>query len=526
MSVRRLLASVAVSSLAVTTLALAAPAQADPSFLPDATDIVGSGSDTTMYALDHLAHGNAGVPGYNEGRTSGRLVSWDANIYDATGTQVNSTKITPRAGAAEVTRPNGSGQGMTQLMSATNNPAFNYARSSSGLNAAQNAELKAFPFAKDTLAMATAQNSNAPASLSAAQIVQIYKGDVTNWSQLGGSDGVIEPMVPQTGSGTRSFFLGELKKMNGGNDVVLAGSVKAVQEHDDSPVKDDRNAVAPFSVGRAGLLGTLRIEDGWSAARALYNVVRNADAGSQWALDLFGPNGFVCSPAATSLILDAGFEQLLSEANGGSCGVVPATGATSDLATAKVATTTTLAGSSASAGALSVTATIGGGGALKPQGVVKFAVDGVEAANVIVTGGKATLNRTGLTPGAHQVTAVFTSTGAAFSDSEGSTTVNVKAPAPVVAKASTKLVEKYKARYARGAVVKGKVLVTENAAGAATGRLVIKRGAKTVGKGLVKNGVVTIKLKGLVRGKNRLVATYAGDAKFLGSKLKFVITVR
>ncbi|CAB4940713.1 unannotated protein [freshwater metagenome] len=532
MSVRRLLAGVATTSLLATALAVAAPAQADPTFVPDADDIVGAGSDTSMYALTYLADGNAGVAGYNAGGAAQRLVSFDANIFNAAGAQTNSATVVLRDGTAPITRPNGSGAGKNLLYGAGNNPNVSFARSSSGNNANETAaNLQAFPFAKDTLAMATASTSNAPASLTPAQIVSIYKGEVTNWSQLGGAAGVIKPLIPQTGSGTRSFFVSELKSMNGGVDVALAGTVTPVQEHDDSAIKADPNAVAPFSVGRAGLLGTLRIEQGWSAARALYNVVRPGDAASAWAQGIFGPTGFVCSPAATSLILDAGFEQLLSTAQGGKCGVATNTAtAASDLLTAKVSTTTTVSGVSTSAGALSLTATVGGGGTLKPQGVVAFSIDGVVKGNGVVTGGRATFSTTGLTPGVHKVKATFTPTGAAFnasSSAEVDVTVRSADAVPAPTPAATKLSHTFKKSYAKGASIKGKVKVKESAAGTASGKVVVKLGKKTVGKGTVKGGTATIKLtKPLKKGKNKLVASYAGNASFAASKVKFVITIK
>jgi hypothetical protein len=47
-----------------------------------------------------------------------------------------------------------------------------------------------------------------------------------------------------------------------------------------------------------------------------------------------------------------------------------------------------------------------------------------------------------------------------------------------------------------------------------------------VGKGAIKSGKVTLTLKKLKKGKNKLTATYAGDSKFAASKLKFKITVK
>lgn len=522
MSVRRLFAGVATTSVVAASLALAAPAQADPSFVPVATDIVGVGSDTSMFALTYLADGSAGVPGYNAGRTTARLASFDAG---PTGT------IVLREGAAPVNRStfNGSGNGKRALYGATNNVDVDFARSSSALNATEvSNNLQAFPFAKDTLAMATAQTSNAPASLTKAQVVGIYKGELTNWSQLGGAVGTIAPKIPQSGSGTRDFFIAQLTAANGGVAFTPVGA--EVQEHDDAPIKADPNAIAPFSVGRAGLLGTLRIEQGeFVAARALYNVVRQADVASADIQALFGPTGFVCSPAAASLILDAGFEQLLSAAQGGECGKVTQS-ATSNLATAKVVTGTSVAGTSATAGAATLTATVAGGGASKPQGTVDFYLDGsaTKVGTAIVTGGKATRSVTGLTGGNHAVVARFVpSAGSAFNTSDSASTaftVLAATPAPA-AKATTKVVEKFKASYPKAASYKGKVLIKESATGAATGKVLIKRGTKVVGKGKVKGGKVVIKLKALKKGKNKLKAIYTGDSAFLGSKLKFKITV-
>ena len=57
-------------------------------------------------------------------------------------------------------------------------------------------------------------------------------------------------------------------------------------------------------------------------------------------------------------------------------------------------------------------------------------------------------------------------------------------------------------------------------------KVTIKLGKKTVGKGTLKNGKVTITLtKPLKKGKNKLVASYAGDSSFAASKVKLTITI-
>ena len=78
--------------------------------------------------------------------------------------------------------------------------------------------------------------------------------------------------------------------MNGGVDVVLRRRVSSrSRSTTTTPIKNDPNAIAPFSVGRAGLLGTtLRLEAGWQADRALYNVVRGADLSNADVQAVFG----------------------------------------------------------------------------------------------------------------------------------------------------------------------------------------------------------------------------------------------
>ena len=263
------LAAVVAGSALVMT---AGPASAavdpdDTTFSPTNADLIGVGSDTSQHAVKLFANA------WNAGAHTGKIAT-----FAATG---GGTITLPVSGA--VTRPNGSGQGKAALYGSGNLADVDFARSSSGNSPAETAAgLQAFPFALDTLVMATSNNvaSHAPTSLTPQQILGIYEGTYTNWSQLGGTAGVIQPKIPQSGSGTRNFFLAQLKVIKG-SDANLAGTVKEVQEHDDTFIKADADAIGPISKGRATLLGTtLRIETGWSADRALYNVVRGTDLGN------------------------------------------------------------------------------------------------------------------------------------------------------------------------------------------------------------------------------------------------------
>ena len=274
----------ALTVAALGTLPGAGTAAAEPVFVPKAGDVVGVGSDTTQFALNYLADGHDGVAGYNTAGTSGRLVTFDA-LGEGLPAQ-----ITLREGTAPITRPNGSGAGKALLYGAGNNVAVNYARSSSALSQAEiSANLQQLPFAVDGLRLAVrAAGSNAPATITPAQLVDIFDGTVTNWNQIGGVAGAIVPLVPQSGSGTRSFFLSQLKAANGGVDVTLAPSVVETQEHSDADIKSNLNAIAPFSTGRAKTAPTVKLlggadKGGFEANRALYNVVRQGDLASSWA---------------------------------------------------------------------------------------------------------------------------------------------------------------------------------------------------------------------------------------------------
>ena len=282
MHARKFLAGLATSAVAVSVLALTAatasavtsnPHPDDSAGTPTAAQLIGVGSDTTQHAV--------------------KLVSDAYNLTTPPATDLHLRRV-PHPGDLRHHHPAQRRRHLDRTARArarpfstvpANNTDIDFARSSSANNANEtNAGLQMFPFGLDVLVMAVSGNvpSHAPTNLTPAQIVGIYKGDITNWNQIpGGTAGVIKPKTPQPGSGTRSFWDGQLTAMNGGVPVVYAASVQEVQEHDDTDIKNDPDAIAPFSEGRAGLLGTtLRLETGFSAKRAVYNVVRGADVGN------------------------------------------------------------------------------------------------------------------------------------------------------------------------------------------------------------------------------------------------------
>lgn len=512
MYARKLLAATVTAAVTASALALtagSASAAVDPNdttFTPVAGDLIAVGSDTTQGALKLLAESfNAQTP----------APAFRVATFAATG----GGQITLPGGA--INRPNGSGSGKALLYGATNNTDVDFARSSSAQSPTEtSAGLQSFPFALDTLTMVVSNSvpSNAPTTLTTAQIVEIYKGNITNWNQIpGGTAGTIAPKTPQPGSGTRSFWDSQLKIMNGGVTVTYGASVQEVQEHDDTDIKNDANAIAPFSVGRAELLGTtLRLEDGYKADRAVYNVVRGADVGLPDVLSVLGQDGFFCSIEARPLIEQAGFLQLATPEFGGVCGEQTQSATSNFTLNERVVTTTTLTVTSPSARTARLAAVVTG--STSPQGTVSF-FDGETplTANVPLTSGQAVTTLSNVTPGAHTYRAVFTPAADSFFDpSEDTGTGTVKT--------TSKISETFPAKIVAGKRAKGTITVVLTGISAkATGLVKVKKGAKTLASKALVGGKVTITLPKLKNGLNTLKIVWGGNGVAVGSTKTFTI---
>lgn len=512
MYARKMLAASVTAALTASAVALtagSASAAVDPddtTFTPVTSDMIGVGSDTTQHALKLLAdRWNAGSP----------APAFKIATFAATG----GGQVTLPSGA--VNRPNGSGSGKALLYGAGNNADVDFARSSSAQNAKETAAgLQSFPFALDTLTMVVSNSvaSNAPTSLTPTQIVGIYKGDITDWSEIDPArSGVIAPKTPQPGSGTRSFWDSQLKTMNGGVEVVYAASVVEVQEHDDATIKNDPNAIAPFSVGRALLLGsTLRLEDGYTADRAVYNVVRGTDVGDAGVLSVFGKDGFFCSTDARPLVEEAGFTQLATPDSGGVCGA-PTQSATSNFTlNERVVTTTRLAVSSTSARTARLVATVTG--STSPAGTVDFFEgETIVSSNVPLTSGQAVATLARVTPGAHTYRAVFTpQEGSPFDASEDQGAGSVKT--------SSKISESFPARIKAGKKAKGTITVTlAGVSPKASGTVRVLKGSKVLARKRLTAGRAVIRLPKLTNGVNRLKIVWAGNGVAGGSAKAFTV---
>jgi len=360
------------------TAALVGPAYAD--LAPTADDVVGVGSDTVQNIMNFVADGsNAGDSGYNSTEPKNRVVSFDAtpDQNDRAGYLNGSTNaalkplnptITLRQGESPVQRPNGSSSGITALLADTLGNDISYVRASRLPKAAEQTTandtnhnfggLRVVQIATDPLAIATANTTNAPTALSKQQLVNIYKCTTTDFAAVGGTAGTIIPLIPQSGSGTRSTFLADLKAANGNIDVTLGGCVQTVEENDPTSItgsSSPANTIAPFSGGRINLYNTGYFKDpsvvypggasltpgvklltGPTASdgnpnylnnRGLYIIFRNRDAASttpfqpggnkNWAQDLFLGKGtsapFVNSTSGKADIAAAGVTPTYSD---------------------------------------------------------------------------------------------------------------------------------------------------------------------------------------------------------------------
>jgi ABC-type phosphate transport system substrate-binding protein len=266
---------IAAASVVAAASALAmAPALADPitgsgkPVLPRATDIVGVGSDTIQNVFDQFSLD------YNRTLTKAstpRLYSWDA-LNPKTGL---TDMITAKAGCAKAPRPNGSSAG---ILGSTGGPlgltantktktktfCTDFARSSraraTGDPAAGPGGIQFLAFAKDAVTYATNSTTNAPANLTTAQLASIYTCAVSNWKQVGGKSAPINAQLPQTGSGTRKFFLTAL---GGGTPITpgpcvnaspgeqTGGGVNFPEENEGvNKFLQGPNVIYPYSIGK------------------------------------------------------------------------------------------------------------------------------------------------------------------------------------------------------------------------------------------------------------------------------------
>ncbi|MFG2821218.1 substrate-binding domain-containing protein [Kitasatospora sp. NPDC048365] len=282
-------------------------AQADPTgYRP----LAGVGSDTTQGVMNAIA---------GKVTLNGQPV---LGSYDAVGTPTINTKAA--AACQGLNRPNGSGAGRTALLNELNkgNNCLDFSRSSSLNLAASTPGLTYVPFAVDGVTYAVSAGSALPLDLSIADLHAIYSCDP---GYVGtGPNYDIHPMLPQAGSGTRSFWeatvgITEADVAAGKYPCVTdTKGGKKIEEHDGRVL--DSASLVPFSIAQyiaqssstiADLRGTaqlgningvpsLLLNTSAAATRDVYNVIPTSKvATSPWSDAFVGSNSLVCQQTAT-----------------------------------------------------------------------------------------------------------------------------------------------------------------------------------------------------------------------------------
>jgi ABC-type phosphate transport system substrate-binding protein len=228
LTLRRLAAGIAAAA-ALAVVATAVPALADPptgssgkGVVPASYDVVGVGANTDDNLFNQLtADYDKAIPAGKHSASRPSFYSFNAQKPGSTSTAP--TSIVTKAGCKAITRPNGSTAGLKALDANTADGAgkscIDFARSSSGRSATSPkpaaggvlyvalAEDAVTYATRDTHATKTVPATYAPASLTLAQLKAIFLCTDTNWKQVGGANQPIRAYLPQTGSGTLSFWL-------------------------------------------------------------------------------------------------------------------------------------------------------------------------------------------------------------------------------------------------------------------------------------------------------------------------------
>ncbi|NQX36544.1 hypothetical protein [Herbiconiux sp. VKM Ac-2851] len=247
MKIKKLVALGAALGVAVSGLALGAGAA---NAEPVSASYVMVGSDTLQDVTNALSNSTSASGATVRVTAGGKTIA----SFDAFGTAAIQTKPNgPYFG-----RPAGSGAGVNALRASINGTNYSgntavparavtgqidIARSSSGpgANASNSGKLAYVPFARDAVSYAYKGDSAVLGSLTAADLKAIYESNTPVVR-----DGVtITALIPQSGSGTRNFFLGQIGVTNLGS---------AVDQKDGKTPENDAtvlgaNQIIPFSAG-------------------------------------------------------------------------------------------------------------------------------------------------------------------------------------------------------------------------------------------------------------------------------------
>ncbi|WP_134741378.1 substrate-binding domain-containing protein [Nocardioides sp. 503] len=303
MTYRRRTAAAAFVALATAGSLAAAHSPAEADFSPQPQDVVSTGSDIIQNSFNFLADGYGQLPGYNTAGNRYRFVNFDSS-GDAQGRSAftdprllptitgNGTlgesgakyvkqsdikllnpTISLRAGQDLVVRPSGGGGGGRDAIINDDQRWIDVGRSPDVLTPENqalafsklNTKLLRVQIATDRQLIATSTTTNAPATISAEAILNIYKGTWKTWGDIPGYSGpapteTIVPLLLPTDAGMWNTFVANVRKQNPGV-TVTPDSLRAnpnsigVQQNDPTaitalPEAQRKNAIVPFPRGR------------------------------------------------------------------------------------------------------------------------------------------------------------------------------------------------------------------------------------------------------------------------------------
>ena len=290
---------VGVTAAAAITALAATPALADPPAgkTPRPTDVVGVGSDTIQNVMDQLS------VAYNATHATGKLYSFDAT-NPTNGAMGDPIQLKSGSSTCNLPRPDGSSAGINALttMNGTttgSQPCINFARSSRARSSTDPNTISFITLGGDAVSVATQPGSHAPANgITTSVLTGIYNCTITKWNQIpgnsGGASSTIVPMLPQNGSGTRSFFLGAIGLGTGtsgpGACVSTSDTAQGTGHLGDNTLQENQGVAPSLNTNKANVIFP------FSVAKYIAEKFHSASCGTISACNS-APNN--CHPTGT-----------------------------------------------------------------------------------------------------------------------------------------------------------------------------------------------------------------------------------
>jgi phosphate transport system substrate-binding protein len=217
-------------------------------------------------------------------------------------------------------------------MSALANNTTDIANVSRKISAEELAEAKKqayqaieFVVARDAIGVIV-NPENPVSQLTMAQISKIYKGEISNWKEVGGEDRPIVRLSRETNSGTHVYFLGTVVRLGNSKDTSIFSSDTLLLPSSEgiiSEVSDNPNAIGYDGLGymtpqvkilavakdasSAYILPSIETVNNntYPISRDLYMYTRNEPQG-----EVKNYIDWIFSPAAQKIVSNLGFVPL------------------------------------------------------------------------------------------------------------------------------------------------------------------------------------------------------------------------